>query len=125
VQGTLERNGRCKDLTLCAPRVQTADYGVIMAVMAKSWTDERLEERFDRIDQRFDEVDRRFEQVDRRFDEVERHFEQRFGSIESDFRELRGEMNKRFDAMQRLIIQMLVTLIVGFAGVIATLATQL
>jgi hypothetical protein len=34
-------------------------------------------------------------------------------------------MNSRFDAMQRLIIQMLVTLIVGFAGVIATLATQL
>jgi len=61
--------------------------------MAKSWTDERLEERFDRL--------------------------------ESDFREFRGEMNARFDALQRLIIQMLVTLIVGFIGVIATLAIQL
>jgi len=64
-----------------------------MEAMAKSWTDERLEERFDRL--------------------------------ESDFREFRGEMNARFDALQRLIIQMLVTLIVGFIGVIATLAIQL
>jgi hypothetical protein len=78
-----------------------------MATMTNSWTDERLEERFDRIDDRFDGVDRRFDQV------------------EAGFRELRGEMNSRFDAMQRLIIQMLVTLVVGFAGVIATLATQL
>jgi DNA anti-recombination protein RmuC len=93
--------------------------------MTKSWTDERLEERFDRIDYRFDEVDRRFEVVDRRFDAVERRFDQRFDQIHVDFRELRGEMNSRFDAMQRLIIQMLATLIVGFVGVIATLATQL
>jgi hypothetical protein len=78
-----------------------------MEAMAKSWTDERLEERFDRIDHRFDQVDRRFEQ------------------IHVDFRELRGEMNSRFDSLQRLIIQMLGTLIVGFVGVIATLATQL
>jgi len=99
-----------------------------MAVMAKSWTDERLGERFDRIDQRFDEVDRRFEQVDRRFEQIDRRFEAvdgRFEQVHVDFRELRGEMNSRFDAMQRLIIQMLVTLIVGFVGVIATLATQL
>jgi hypothetical protein len=103
-----------------------------MPVMTKSWTDERLEERFDRIDYRFDEVDRRFEVVDRRFDgvdrrfdAVERRFDQRFDQIHVDFRELRGEMNSRFDAMQRLIIQMLATLIVGFVGVIATLATQL
>jgi DNA anti-recombination protein RmuC len=78
-----------------------------MAVMAKSWTDERLEERFDRIDQRFDEVDRRFDHVD------------------ADLRELRSELNSRFDATQRLIIQMsagmFVTLLVGFLGVITRL----
>jgi DNA anti-recombination protein RmuC len=82
-----------------------------MESMAKSWTDERLEERFDRIDQRFDEVDRRFDRVD------------------AHFRELRGEMNGLFDATQHLIVRigagMLATLIVGFVGVIATLATQL
>jgi hypothetical protein len=77
-----------------------------MEAMTKSWTDERLEERFDRIDQRFDEVDRRFDRV------------------EADFRELRGEMNARFDAMQRLIIQigggMIATVLAGFLGIIAT-----
>lgn len=100
--------------------------------MTKSWTDERLEERFDRIDQRFDEVDRRFDDVDRRFEAADRRFEavdRRFDRVDGDFREMRGEMNGRFDATQRLIIQigagMLVTLIVGFAGVIATIATQL
>ncbi len=79
--------------------------------MTRSWTDERLEERFDRIDQRFDDAAQRFDHID------------------ADFRELRGEMNGRFDATQHLIIRigagMLVTLIVGFVGVIATLATQL
>jgi chaperonin cofactor prefoldin len=52
--------------------LQTTGYGAIVEAMTKSWTDERLEERFDRIDQRFDEVDRRFESVDRRFDEINR-----------------------------------------------------
>jgi hypothetical protein len=92
-----------------------------MDLMTKSWTDERLEERFDRIDDRFDGVGRRFDGVDLRFEAVDH----RFDRVDTEFRELRGEMNNRFDAMQRLIIQMLVTLIVGFAGVIATLATQL
>lgn len=92
--------------------MQTSRYGaIIMDLMTKSWTDERLEERFDRIDQRFDDAAQRFDRLD------------------ADFRELRGEMNGRFDATQHLIIRigagMLVTLIVGFVGVIATLATQL
>lgn len=34
-----------------------------METMTKSWTDERLEERFDRIDDRFDAVDRRIDEV--------------------------------------------------------------
>lgn len=89
--------------------------------MTKNWTYERLEERFDWIDQSFDEEDHRFDDVDRRFEAVDR----RFDRVDADFREMRGEMNSRFDAMQRLIIQVLVTLIVGFVGVIATLATQL
>lgn len=74
--------------------------------MAKSWTDERLEERFDRIDWQHN-----------RFD--------------ADVRELRAEMNarfdvmeRRFDAMQRLMIQvgggMVATMLAGFLGLIAT-----
>ncbi len=91
-----------------------------MATMTKSWTDERLEERFDAIDRRFDAVDQRFDTVDQRFEAVDR----RFDRVDADFRELRGEMNSRFDATQRLIVQvgggMLVTLVVGFASVLAT-----
>jgi hypothetical protein len=68
-----------------------------MEAMTKGWTDERLEERFDRIEQRFDHVD-------------------------ADLREIRRELTARFDTTQRLIIQvgggMLVTMILGFLGVI-------
>jgi chromosome segregation ATPase len=77
-----------------------------MEPMTKSWTDERLEERFDRIDQRFDRLE-----ADVR-------------ELRGDFRELRGEINSRFDATQRLIIQigggMFATLVIGFAGLIVT-----
>lgn len=70
-----------------------------METMAKNWTDERLEERFDRIDRDHD-----------RFD--------------SEIRALRVEMNARFDATQRLIIQvgggMVATMLAGFLGLIAT-----
>jgi hypothetical protein len=126
-------------LQLARLSVQTARYGaIIMEAMTKSWTDERLEERFDRIDQRFDEVDRRFdaidrrfeqvdrrfEQIDRRFEAIDRRFEQSFEYVNGEFRELRAEMNARFDAMQRLIIQVgggtIATMFVGFLGLIAT-----
>jgi hypothetical protein len=95
-----------------------------MEAMTKTWTDERLEERFDRIDQRFDDVDRRIGEIDRRF-------EQRFDHVDADFRESRTEINARFDAMngrhdatQRLIIQIgagtMATILAGFLGLIAT-----
>lgn len=91
-----------------------------MEVMAKSWTDERLEERFDRIDQRFDEVDRRFEQVDRRFEQVDADLRELNARIDS----LAARMDARFDAMQRMMIQvgggMIATIFIGFLGLIAT-----
>jgi hypothetical protein len=36
-----------------------------MEAMTRSWTDERLEERFDRIDTRFDRIDARFDALHR------------------------------------------------------------
>lgn len=103
--------------------------------MTKSWTDERMEERFDAIDGRFDAVDRRFDGVDQRFDTVDQRFDEvgrrleevdrRCDRVDADFRELRGEMNSRFDTTQRLIIQigagMFATLVIGFLGVITQL----
>ena len=63
------------------------------------WRDDRLQERFDSIDNRFDRVDR-------------------------DFRDLRSEMNTRFDALNRTLLQIgggvIAALIAGFMGVIAT-----
>jgi len=89
---------------------------MIMEAMARNWTDERLEERFDRIDQRFDEVDRRLDAIDRRFEQVDRRFEQ----VDRRFEQI----DHRFDATQRLIIQVgggiIATVLMGFLGLIAT-----
>jgi hypothetical protein len=69
-----------------------------MAVMAReAWTDERLDDLKGHVDKRFDQVDRRFERVD------------------AEFKELRGEINSRFDSMQR-------TMIIGFVGLFASIA---
>lgn len=94
--------------------------------MTKSWTDERLEERFDAIDQRFDGIDRRLDRVDQRLDRVD-----------ADIRDLRGEMNTRFDkvnadmkagfdaiderfaAMYRLMVRGGIAVIVAMIGLIS------
>ena len=57
--------------------------------MRESWTDERLDDFATNVDRRFDRV-------------------------EADLRELRTEMNLRFDSMQR-------TMIIGFAGIVASI----
>jgi DNA anti-recombination protein RmuC len=70
-----------------------------------TWTDDRLQERFDAIDRRFDEVDRRFGQVDGRFDKVDAELQ---------------ALNLRFDAMQRTLMQLGGGMIVALIGLIAT-----
>lgn len=81
--------------------------------MRESWTDERLDDFRDEVNRRFDGVDRRFEEVDRRFDKVD-----------MEFRDLRMEMNGRFDSLQRTLLQIaggtIATLLAGFAGIIIT-----
>jgi DNA anti-recombination protein RmuC len=95
----------------------------MMEAMTKSWTDERLEERFDAIDRRFDAVDQRFAEVDRRFDAVD----QRFDRIEGEIRDLRLEMkagfdrvDERFEAMHRLMVQGGIVIIAALLGLIGT-----
>lgn len=82
-----------------------------MQMMRESWTDERLDDLSDRVSDGFRRVDARFEQVE--------------GGIEA----LRGEMNARFDSMQRSIMQAVVALSVGmlagFGGLAGLIATQL
>jgi archaellum component FlaC len=78
-----------------------------MAVMPREkWTDERLDDLnakvdvgFASVDKRFDKVDKRFDKVDKRFDAVDARFEKVEDKIEGGIKELRGEMDTRFEAM--------------------------
>jgi hypothetical protein len=77
-----------------------------MQTMREAWTDERL-------------------------DDLNRHVEEGFRRIDGDLRALRvetkteltalrGEMNDRFDAMQRLMIQVGGVIVAALIGLIAT-----
>ena len=86
--------------------------------MRESWTDERLDDFAAHTDRRFDTLEHRIDRVD------------------TDIRELRGEMNARFervdarlDSIQRTMVHAAVALsaayIAGFAALIGLVATQL
>jgi hypothetical protein len=66
-----------------------------MEAMRVSWTDERLDDLSHRMDAGFNRVD-------------------------ADLRELRGEMNSRFDALQRTLILAAGGMIAALIGLIAT-----
>jgi hypothetical protein len=87
-----------------------------MEAMRQSWTDERLDDLNRNVDRRFAEVDRRFDEVDRRFDRVD----ERFDRVDDEFREMRVEMNARFDSLQRTMLQMSGLVVAALIGVIAT-----
>jgi hypothetical protein len=78
-----------------------------------TWTDERLEERFNGIDHRFDQVDQRFEQVDRRFDRVE-----------GEIVELRREMHAGFEALYSTLNRGSIGIVVGLLGIIAAILAK-
>jgi hypothetical protein len=89
-----------------------------------TWTDERM-------DDFAAHTYRRFDAVDRRFDAVERRMEDGFNRVDADLRELRTEMNMRFervesriDDINRTMLRLgggaIATFVVGFAGLIAT-----
>ena len=100
--------------------------------MRESWTDRRLDDfaahtdqrfdavdkRFDAVDQRFDAVDKRFDAVDQRFDVLERRVESGFNRVDTDIRELRSEMAAFHRTFLQLGGGMVVTIAVGFAGLI-------
>lgn len=63
--------------------------------------------------------------TDERLDDLNARVSDGFNRIDDEFRDLRAEMNNRFEATQRLIVQvgggMFVTMVVGFLGVITQL----
>jgi len=79
--------------------------------MRETWTDERLDDMNERLAEGF-----------KRLDDELRGFRSDMGA---EFAAVRAEMNSRFEATQRLIVQvgggMFVTMIVGFLGVITQL----
>jgi hypothetical protein len=82
-----------------------------MQTMRESWTDERLDDLNDRVSEGFRQVDARFERV------------------EGEIKDLRKEMNARFDSMRRSMMQAVIALSVGmlagFGGLAGLIATQL
>jgi hypothetical protein len=62
--------------------------------------------------------------TDERLDDMNARMTGGFNRVEADLRELRSEMNNRFESMQRLIIQvgggLFGTMFVGFLGLVLT-----
>lgn len=75
-----------------------------MEAMREKWTDERLDDMNDRMGEGFNRLDEDIREV------------------RSEIAGIRGEMNSRFEAMQRLIIQvgggLFGTMIIGFLSIV-------
>jgi hypothetical protein len=85
----------------------------------EAWTDERLDDLSNRIDRGFDRVDTDIHELRTRTGEGFDRVDIEIRDVRTETRELRAEMNSRFDAMQR-------TMIIGFASIVASvIATQL
>jgi len=75
-----------------------------------SWTDERIEERFDGIDRRFDQA---AEQTNRRFDDVQRETNRQF-----------DEVNKRLDRVDSRLMELnraAIGILIAMVGVMASI----
>jgi hypothetical protein len=81
-----------------------------MEAMREKWTDERMDDLKDQVRDGFDRLD-----ADLRAQRLE---------TKSEFAAVRAELGARFDATQRLILQvgggMFVTMVVGFVGVVVS-----
>ena len=62
--------------------------------------------------------------TDERLDDLNERMTEGFRRVDADLRELRSDMNNRFESMQRLIIQvaggLFGTMIVGFLSLVIT-----
>jgi hypothetical protein len=92
-----------------------------MEAMRESWTDRRLDEFAVDTARRFDQVDSRLDRVDARLDTLETCMKDGFARVDADIRELRVQTA----AFQRTALQlfggMVVTLVLGFTGILTQL----
>ena len=67
--------------------------------------------------------------TDERLDDLNAKVDEGFRRVETDVRELRTEMNARFDALQRVLIIGVVALssafVAGFAALVGLFATEI
>ncbi len=70
--------------------------------MKEAWTDDRLDDLTGHRDWGLVQIDYRFER------------------LETELRNLRLEMHRRFDSMQRMMLTMMASMLVGFVGILAT-----
>jgi tetrahydromethanopterin S-methyltransferase subunit G len=89
-----------------------------------AWTDERMDDFAKHTDQRFDAVDRRFDEVDRRLDKLEKRVESGFDKVDRRFEQIDRRFEGIHQMMHRTMVQvgggLLVTMAIGFTGVIVT-----
>jgi hypothetical protein len=74
----------------------------MMEAMRSTWTDERLDDLSRRMDAGFQRVDSEIRELR--------------GEMHSEFAGLRSEMNARFDTLQRTMIGVMGSILVAFAG---------
>lgn len=84
------------------------------------WTDERMDDFAKHTDRRFDAVDQRFDAVDRRVESLERRMEDGFNKLDQRIERIEARIDDLHRTMLQLGAGALVTLVVGFAGVILT-----
>ncbi len=102
----------------CARNVlSAAGHSGTMESVRATWTDERLDD----LNGRVDELGRR---MDNGFNRVDEDLRSLRVETRAEIGALRSEMNARFDAMQRTMIQFGGGMIVALLGLIVTVALQ-
>jgi hypothetical protein len=94
-----------------------------MEAVRESWTDNRMDALNRRVGDGFTQVDQRFDRVEADLRDLRVETRTEFAAVRQESAALRQEMNARFDAMQRLILQvgggMIATTMAGFLGLVA------
>jgi hypothetical protein len=89
----------------------------------RTWTDERLDDRFDQIDRRFDQVDRRFDRLESEMREgfagIRSEMHEGFASLGSELRSEIGALRDQFDNLRNMMFRSYVALAVALIAAIA------
>jgi hypothetical protein len=66
----------------------------------ETWTDERLDERFDHVDQRFNQVDHRFDRVEGDIRDLRTEMRSGFASVRDEVGSVRSDMRSEFGSVR-------------------------